>query len=181
MGSIIVVMPRLEDANKITTTLQGAGLPLEIEICNTGAEVLRSVYDKEFGVVICTKRQKDMSYWELAEYLPKSFGVIVLTSDLSLETFSDKMVKLILPLKRKELIATIEMMTESFLVRQKKKNKPPKKRSIREQKLIEDAKSILMTQNGMSEEEAFRYIQKASMDCGRSMVESAQMILVMNK
>ena len=47
-----------------------------------------------------------------------------------------------------------------------------------ETKIIDEAKAMLMERNGMSEPEAFRYIQKNSMDFGRTMVESAQMILM---
>jgi response regulator NasT len=36
-----------------------------------------------------------------------------------------------------------------------------------------------MERNGLSEEEAFRYIQKTSMDVGRKMTESAKMILTL--
>lgn len=39
-----------------------------------------------------------------------------------------------------------------------------------------------MSRNGMSEEEAHRYLQKSSMDSGTNMVETAEMILsVMTK
>lgn len=178
MGSIIIVMPRSEDADRIAMMVQSSGLSFETEICSSGAEVLRKTHARDYGVVICTKRQKDMSYWELAEYLPDTFGMIILTSDLSLETFSDRMVKLIMPLKSRELLATIGMMTERFF-RRKKKKAPPK-RSEKEQQIIDQAKQILINQNGMSEPEAFRYIQKTSMDCGRNMVESAQMIVLLN-
>lgn len=54
-----------------------------------------------------------------------------------------------------------------------------KKRSQQEQTYIDQAKKALMEQKSMSEEEAFRYLQKCSMDSGRSMVETAQMILLM--
>ena len=36
-----------------------------------------------------------------------------------------------------------------------------------------------MERNHMTEEQAFRYIQKCSMDSGINMVETAQMILMM--
>ena len=39
------------------------------------------------------------------------------------------------------------------------------------------AKALIMDRNHLTEEEAFRYIQKTSMDTGRSMVETAEMIL----
>mgnify|MGYP000016563604 CR=1 FL=1 len=46
-----------------------------------------------------------------------------------------------------------------------------------EQKVIDDAKAILMEKNNMTEPEAFRYIQKCSMDSGNTMVESASMVI----
>ena len=45
---------------------------------------------------------------------------------------------------------------------------------------IDKAKLLLMDRNDMTEPEAFRYIQKTSMDMGRTMVESAEMILMLN-
>ena len=60
--------------------------------------------------------------------------------------------------------------------RKKKKNK---NRSWKEQNYISNAKLILMQRNHLSEEEAYRYIQKCSMDSGTNMVETAQMILML--
>ena len=48
-----------------------------------------------------------------------------------------------------------------------------------EQNYINNAKWVLMERNHMTEQEAFRYIQKSSMDSGTNMVETAQMILLM--
>ncbi len=45
--------------------------------------------------------------------------------------------------------------------------------------LIKEAKELLMFRNNMTEEEAYRYIQKCSMDSGTNMVETAQMVLTM--
>ena len=50
-------------------------------------------------------------------------------------------------------------------------------RSTEEQKTIDDAKHLLMEKNNMSEEDAYRYIQKNSMDSGNSLVESASMVI----
>ena len=40
-----------------------------------------------------------------------------------------------------------------------------------------NSKEVLMDKNNMSENEAHRYIQKSAMDSGRTMVETAEMIL----
>ena len=44
---------------------------------------------------------------------------------------------------------------------------------------IKNAKSLLMERNHLTEEEAFRYIQKSSMNNSTNMVETAQMILTL--
>lgn len=180
MGSIIITMPKTEDAGRIAKILQNSGVLFEVEICHTGAEILRVSNDREFGVVICSKRLRDMSFTDLDEYLPSFFGMIVLTSDASLETRSQRCVKLMYPLRPSDLVATIEMISSRFFRRRKKTQQMPKKRSEKETQVIDQAKAVLMERNGMSEPEAFRYLQKTSMDCSRSLVESAQMILVMN-
>ena len=181
MGTILVAMPKYETSTQIAEIIRDCRLYLDVEICSTGAEALRTAQNREFGVIICTKQLRDMSYTELAEYIPNHFGMIVLTKDASLESVSDQMIKLILPLKRSELKSTIEMMTNDFYYRVRRKKKSTPKRSPEEQKLIDDAKAMLIERNGMTEPEAFRYIQKSSMDCGRTMAESARMILLLGE
>ena len=44
---------------------------------------------------------------------------------------------------------------------------------------ISNAKMMLMQRNHLSEDEAYRYIQKLSMDSGTNMVETAQMLLML--
>ena len=46
----------------------------------------------------------------------------------------------------------------------KKEKKKPKPRSEKEQNYISNAKRLLMEKNQMTEEEAYRHIQKCSMD-----------------
>ena len=57
--------------------------------------------------------------------------------------------------------------------------KKPKQRSWKEQNYISNAKMLLMERNHLSEEDAYRYIQKCSMDSGTNMVETAQMVLML--
>ena len=84
-----------------------------------------------------------------------------------------------MPVKAYEFVDTVNMMLQN-LDRQitKRKDRKPK-RSEKEENYIRNAKYVLMERNHMTEEEAFRYIQKSSMDTGRNMVETAQMILTL--
>ena len=178
MGSVLIVMPRSDDANHIARILSERGQLLDTEVCQSAADVLRISHDRDYGVVICTRQMKDMGYMELSEYLPDYFGMIVLTKDPELDTFSDNIIKLMMPFKPSELVSTIDMITSVFVRKIRKKGNIPIKRSKSQNQVVEDAKRLLMERNAMSEPEAFRYIQKTSMDTGRTMVESAQMILI---
>ena len=178
MGSVLIVMPRSDDANHIARILSERGQLLDVEVCQSAADVLRISHDRDYGVVICTRQMKDMGYMELSEYLPDYFGMIVLTKDPELDTFSDNIIKLMMPFKPSELVSTIDMITSVFVRKIRKKGNIPIKMSKRQNQVVEDAKRLLMERNAMSEPEAFRYIQKTSMDTGRTMVESAQMILM---
>ena len=178
MGSVLIAMPKSEDAYHIARSLSERGQLLDTEVCVTGADILRISHDRDYGVVICTRQLKDMSYMELAGYLPEYFGMIVLTRDPELDTYADNIIKLMMPFKTSELISTIDMITSVFVRRIRKKGNIPIKRSRSQNQVVEDAKRLLMERNAMSEPEAFRYIQKTSMDTGRTMVESAQMIIM---
>lgn len=179
MGTILIAMPRKEDSEHLADLIKGVGRLDDIEICRSAAEVLRISNERDYGVVICTKRVFEMEYYELSGYLPGFFGMIIMTKDMSIEISSDSMVKLTMPFKRSELFSTLDMMLTMLERGIRRKKKAPPKRSGTERKIIDEAKALLMDRNGMTEPEAFRYIQKCSMDAGRSMVESAQMILML--
>ena len=59
----------------------------------------------------------------------------------------------------------------------KQEKEKPDKRSADEQGVINQTKSLLIEKNGMTEEEAHRYLQKRSMDNGTNMVETSYMVL----
>lgn len=179
MGSIMIALPKPDNAEKIAGVIKSRGLPYDINICETAAQILCVSNERDFGVVICTMRLRDMGYIELADMLPTNFGMIVLTNDMSVETVRDDMVKLLTPFRFGDLLDTIEMLCERYIRKPKKKQQLPPKRSEADKKLLDRAKGLLMERNGMSEPEAFRYIQKNSMDYGRKITESAQMILTL--
>ena len=66
MGSIIVAMPRLEDAEKISKMLKSRGIE-KIDIYTTGASVLSRVHELDSGIIVCARSLKDMYCKEIAE------------------------------------------------------------------------------------------------------------------
>ena len=69
------------------------------------------------------------------------------------------------------------MVSYNLERKRRKRRNAPRKRTKEEQAVINQAKEVLMDKNNMSENEAHRYIQKSAMDSGRTMVETAEMIL----
>lgn len=178
MGCIVVTMPKYDDANRIGDIIRRSAIWEEPTICGTGAEILGLVHSRDVSVVICTKKLSDMGYEELSSYLPGSVNMVLLTKDASLAPFSSNIIKVLMPFKASDLVNTISMCLPAVTI--KKRDKKPPRRSAEDQAVIDQAKKMLMGRNDMTEPEAFRYLQKNSMDMGRTLLESAQMILTMN-
>ena len=82
------------------------------------------------------------------------------------------------PLKVFDLVNTVQMILGQIEWRIKKEKKK-KVRTEQDEMYIRNAKCLLMERNHLTEEEAFRYIQKSSMNNSTNMVETAQMILTL--
>lgn len=177
MSSIIIVLPKLEEAKKIQKILNNHGYA-EVFAYSTAAMALQAVSNMDAGVVISAYKLSDMFYLDLKDSLPKNFELILLGSATAVAAAGTGTLSLSTPLKLGDLINTVDMVLRQT-ERNYKKNKKPVKRTWQEENYIKNAKYLLMERNHLSEEEAFRYIQKRSMDNSTNMVETAQMILTL--
>lgn len=179
MINIIVALPKIEDARGIRGVLVKNGFAVTA-VCSTGAQVLNQLRDLSDGIVICGYKMTDMIYTELHDYLPPGFDMLLMASQAVVnERRCGDIMCLAMPLKVYDLINTVDLMSQTILRRRRRKKSKPKERSKEEEALIKEAKELLMVRNHMEEEEAYRYIQKCSMDSGTNMVETAQMVLAM--
>ncbi len=178
MGSIIVAMPRSEDAKKISEMLKARGIH-EIDICTTGSSILSKVHQLDSGIVVCTRKFKDMYCNEIAESLPEYFRMLLLVSGENLEYCPTGIKAMTMPFMASELVAQVNSMMDEIDYIIRRERSKPRKRSKEEQECIDRAKRLLMEKNSMTEQEAFRYIQKSSMDSCTNMIETAQMILML--
>lgn len=178
MATLIVAFPKLEEAKAVRNLLVMRGYEVA-SACTSGAQAINMADRLSDGIIICGYKLSDnMLYSELYEYKPKSFEMLLVASKNLWDDCQDNdIVCAAMPIKVNDLINTIEMMLQVQVRRRKKKRMQPKRRSPQEQKVIDDAKAILMEKNNMTEPEAFRYIQKCSMDSGNTMVESASMVI----
>jgi two-component system, response regulator PdtaR len=88
------------------------------------------------------------------------------------------MAYLVKPFQKKDLLPTVEMavsrFTELLALEQEVADLHGR---LETRKVVERAKGVLQAEHGMSEPEAFRWIQRASMDSRRSMRAVAQDVL----
>jgi len=174
---LIVLFPKIDDAKSIRNFLVKNGHKVEA-VCSTGAQALQYAENIHTGIVVCGYKFPDMMYTELREYLPTDFEMLLVSSRGHWEhAREEKIVCVEMPLKVHELLSTVNMMVESAERRRKKKKMTPRSRTPEQQKMIDDAKALLMERNNMTEDEAHKYLQKTSMDSGTDLSETAQMIL----
>ncbi|MDO5382254.1 MAG: ANTAR domain-containing protein [Eubacteriales bacterium] len=178
MATLIIAFPKLEEARAVRNLLVRRGYDVAVP-CTSGAQTINQADTLSDGIIICGYKLSDnMLYSELYEYKPKSFEMLLVASQNLWGDCQDSgIVCAAMPIKVNDLISTIEMMLQAQYRRRKKARSTPRQRSPEEQKVIDDAKHLLMDRNNMTEQDAFRYIQKCSMDSGNTMVESSAMIL----
>ncbi|MDO4633059.1 MAG: ANTAR domain-containing protein [Eubacteriales bacterium] len=179
MECIVVAFPKRETAEKIAEIIRKNGLDIEIMIHHSASGVLSETQLADAGVVICTERIQGMSYTELFDYLPRNFHMIMISKRTDLESGDDRLKLLTSPFQIQLLL---KLVTDSLAERKKTERKKKQikiQRTPQEQKMIDQAKEILMKLHGIDEPEAHAMLQKQSMDYHRSMVESAQMILLL--
>ena len=176
--SIVIVLPKIEDAKKIRTVLNRYGFSVAA-VCNTGANALASMSELDGGILVCGYHMKDMYYRDLLEYKPEYFDLLLMGSQSVISEAPSSVLCVAMPLKVSDLVNTVSMMLTQLERRWKKNRKKPKPRNWKEQNYISNAKMLLMERNHLSEEDAYRYIQKCSMDSGTNMVETAQMVLML--
>ena len=168
--SVIVVLPKIDDAKNIKNLLVRNGIAVS-GAYTTGAQAIAQADSLDGGIILCGYKLADMLYSQLYEDIPIGFEMLLMAS---LQYISGGMVRegimcISMPVKVHELVSTVDAMLLEI----------ERKRSAGDMDVIKRAKELLIEQNHMSEEQAYRYIQKCSMDSGTNMVETAQMVLAM--
>ena len=179
MINVIIALPRIEDARGIRSILLKNGFNVT-GVCTTGAQVLSQIDGWSDGIILCGYKLNDMMYSELHDCLPSGFDMLLMASQRAVNDCLDNhIVCLSMPFKVHDLVDTVSMMSYAVTRRRKKAKHKPGERSAEEAALIQAAKELLMSRNHMTEEEAYRYLQKCSMDSSTNLTETAQMVLAM--
>lgn len=175
--NIILVFPKQETARSLRSALRRAGYTVDA-VCTTVAQALQAASEYDSGIIVSNYRLVDGMAIEIYENAGERFQFLLIGPKDYVDARAMKDVfSLATPLHVSELCATMEVMSMAYARWRKKRRAKPKARSRDEQQTIDQAKLLLMEKNGLTEEEAHRYIQKSSMDSGTGGVETAAMIL----
>ncbi len=150
-----------------------------------GAAALRMTQELRPGLVIMDVKMPVLDGISAAEQIvaERIAPVVILTA------FSDRdlverareagaMAYLVKPFQKKDLLPTIEMAVSRFgelIALEKEVSDLTGRLEVR--KLVDRAKGVLQTEHAMSEPDAFRWIQRTSMDGRRSMRAVAQAVI----
>ncbi|NLW12159.1 MAG: ANTAR domain-containing protein [Clostridiaceae bacterium] len=186
MRQLIIAFADMDLALKVRTLLRGCGISVD-EICSSAAAVLQCVGRmSDGGLVLCPPTLPDMSASTLMELLPETFDMLAVVSSRQQSLYERPgMFILTQPFQTDMLADSIRQIMETrqlSFTRQMMDKKPrpeltSKQRSQEEEKLIAQAKYLLMNRRKFSEPEAHRYLQRRSMESGMRMADLARQLI----
>jgi response regulator NasT len=170
-------------------------LDLTESLTALGYEIVAAVSDGEQAVNAVKEHRPDVAILDVK--MPKQDGlsaaveilenkmcaVIMLTAFSQLELIeraneAGVMAYLTKPYKAIDLVPTIEIAVSRFKQMQQLNSEVSElSEQLRMRKIIEKAKSVLMKELGLTEPEAFNWLQKTAMDKRKKMVEVSEVVL----
>lgn len=170
---IVVAFENEATCRRMSEMIESSGVA-DCICVHSGGEVRRIVNQSHYNVVVCGYKLADGSGEELFEDLPPTCSMLMVATQPQLDIVSEDIFRLPAPISRTSLVTSVQML---FQMNRRLNKFVKPQRSEEEKKLVEEAKRLLMDRNGMTEEQAHRFMQKRSMDGGLKMVQTAQMIL----
>ena len=174
MDKVIVAFESARTGERVREVMERAGAASCL-VCRTAAEVKRLAGKRSLTAVICGFKLPDQTAEDLFEDLPAPCSMLLIAPQSQLDLCeNEEICRLPAPVSRGDLIASVRMLLQ--MGRRLEKYLRPR-RSGEEEELIRRAKALLMERNGMTEEQAHRFLQKQSMDAGARLADTARLVL----
>ena len=186
LAEIIIAISNEEAGNKMKQVLTASGFTVS-GVCVSGNEAIRKVRTLKPALLLANYELSDTTGFEVAKIVAGNnlCSVALLTDDNQkgyVESRAKDMdiVCLVRPVNKALLLNTVELLIKSRIRIQKLEAELHEiKTNLDTRKLIDKAKGLLMEKAGLSEQEAYRKIQKQSMDTGVPMKEVSKIIVDM--
>lgn len=197
MASVPESHPEPPSASRVLIAEDEALIRLDLRemLEEEGFTVVGEAADGEQAVALATELQPDLVICDVK--MPKMDGIAAAEQITSariapvvmLTAFSQRdlverardagaMAYLVKPFQKRDLLPAIEMATSRFAeIKALEEEVSGLRERLEARKLIERAKGTLMSTHGLTEPEAFRWIQRAAMDNRTSMRAVAEVVL----
>jgi len=183
---ICLAFSQIEEMKKVKTFLAHQGFEI-IDESTDGSSAIRRIRTLHPDLIIADSNLPGISGIRIAEIAEEDgiAPVIVITSMGSSlwinQENTNGIIYLQRPITKAALLQTIQLALISYQkVMNLKKEIQKLKETLEDRKLIEKAKGIVMQKYNLSENEAYRLIQKMSMNKGIPLRELAKAILLAN-
>lgn len=182
---IYLALSQPEELKKIKLFLMRQGFTV-IDEAHDGTNALRRIRAIQPDLIVTDADLPGLSGIKLAEIVEEEdiAPIIVLTNTnndglwLDLE-HPTNIVYLQRPLTKQGLLQTIQLsLVSHYRIKNLKEDIKKLQHQLEERKLIEKAKGILMQKNNLTEQEAYRRLQKQSMNTGIPLGELAKAIIL---
>jgi response regulator NasT len=185
---VTIALQNEQAAEKIKLACQRSGY-LVGDICTSGNEAIRRVRAEASDILLINFEMPDMTGLEVATIIGDEnlCSVVLFVSptqrDFSFDIVSDYDITLFVkPINGVALLSTLEVVLQNRRRIHKLESELSKlKRGMEDRKMIEKAKGILMRRRSISEGEAYRRIQKMSMDSRVAMRDIANKIIELSE
>jgi AmiR/NasT family two-component response regulator len=182
--SILIVMKQQETSDQISSILNSRGYNVT-DTCISGMQGLRSAGNHPSDIVIVGFSLTDMTGLEFADDLLASVNSSVLMivppeqMSYAKQNIGNLDIALIAkPISPQSLITSVDLTIQFRDRLQRMQNETQKlKLDLERRALAEKAKTALMTSLGLSESEAWKQIQKQSMESRKPLEQIARHIL----
>ena len=175
MQKVIVAFESGVNSAKIREILESEG-EFSCLVCRSAAEVKRAAHKQHRSLIVCGFKLADETCEDLFYDLPAGCFMLMIAPQARLElSETEGIFRLQSPVRRGELLASVRMLAQ--FQRYIPKAKGPARRGGEEQRLITQAKAVLMERHGMTEAQAHRFLQKQSMDNGAKLTDTARLVL----
>ena len=174
MENVVVAFESQRSCERIRDILESSGTAACI-LCHSAAEVKRIVSSQQVFVVVCGFKLPDEPAEALFDDLPPTCTMLMVAVQGMLELCQNEDIfRLASPVRRGDLIASVKLLLQ---MGHRLERYVHPQRSQEERAVIQAAKELLMDRNGMTEEQAHRFLQKKSMDSGAKLAQTARMVL----
>ena len=149
MSGIIIVFPKPEDGQAFKSLLIRNGFE-NISVTTTGAMAINMADNLGEGIIISGYRLPDMLFSDIYEEVQEHFEMLVIASADKLIDIDVSVAKLEMPLKVRDFLNSVEMMTRNIEAKYRRVKKKGPNRTPEEQATIDEAKKVLMEKNNLT-------------------------------